>query len=78
MRPVTDAPLTEVAVAWVGDATTAEIDEFIGIVRGRTAFSSRGATPAPAATAKPRREPQPTRKSQQTRKTQPKRPRRSR
>jgi DNA-binding transcriptional LysR family regulator len=42
VRPVTDAPTTEVAVAWLSDATTADIDEFIGIVRGRGPNSSRG------------------------------------
>lgn len=42
VRPVTDAPTTEVAVAWPIDATTADVDEFIGIVRGRGPNSSRG------------------------------------
>lgn len=38
---VPDAPVTTIAVAWVADNTTDEIEEFIGIVRGRTARSSR-------------------------------------
>ncbi|MCU1545082.1 MAG: LysR family transcriptional regulator [Homoserinimonas sp.] len=41
-RPVTDAPETEIAVAWVTAATNADIEEFVGIVRGRSAASSRG------------------------------------
>lgn len=40
-RVVPDAPATTIAVAWVADNTTDEIEEFIGIVRGRTANSSR-------------------------------------
>lgn len=42
MRPITDAPATEIAIAWLSERTTPEIDEFVGIVRGRTAASSRG------------------------------------
>ncbi|WP_166875834.1 LysR family substrate-binding domain-containing protein [Salinibacterium sp. ZJ450] len=56
-RPVTDAETTEVALAWPVD-TAADpelIEEFIGIVRGRTARSSR-AVPTPP-TEKPKREP---------------------
>jgi DNA-binding transcriptional LysR family regulator len=48
IRPITDAPTTEVAIAWLADATTDDIEEFVGIVRGRTAASSRG-MPAAAA-----------------------------
>ncbi|WP_227497384.1 LysR family substrate-binding domain-containing protein [Planctomonas psychrotolerans] len=40
-RPVTDADPTEIALAWFADDTTPEIEEFVGIVRGRTARSSR-------------------------------------
>ncbi len=40
-RPVTDAPATTVALVWRTDADNPWIDEFIGIVRGRTANSSR-------------------------------------
>ena len=40
-RPLRDAPLSTVALAWVSDRTTAEVEAFIGIVRGRTANSSR-------------------------------------
>jgi len=41
-RPVTDAPQSQVALSWPEDATTDLVDDFIGIVRGRTANSTRG------------------------------------
>jgi hypothetical protein len=41
-RPVTDAPTSTVALAWVSDRTTGHVETFVGIVRGRTARSSRG------------------------------------
>jgi DNA-binding transcriptional LysR family regulator len=41
-RPVTDAPTTQVALVWPIDGSSDLVDEFIGIVRGRTANSSRG------------------------------------
>ncbi|WP_072687680.1 LysR substrate-binding domain-containing protein [Rhodococcus marinonascens] len=44
-RPVDGAPESRIALAWVEDRTTDLIDEFIGIVRGRTANSSRGRSP---------------------------------
>lgn len=47
MRPITDASATEIAIAWLSEATTPEIDEFVGIVRGRTASSSRGVVTTP-------------------------------
>jgi hypothetical protein len=52
-RPLADAPQSQVALSWLEDQTTDLMEEFIGIVRGRTANSSRGraATP-PAADAK--------------------------
>ncbi|WP_405177431.1 LysR substrate-binding domain-containing protein [Nocardia sp. NBC_01377] len=40
-RTVTDAPDTEIALAWPADRTTDLVEEFIGIVRGRSAHSSR-------------------------------------
>ncbi|MFP5315050.1 MAG: LysR family substrate-binding domain-containing protein [Actinomycetes bacterium] len=64
IRPVQDAPVTTIAVAWVADNTTDEIEEFVGIVRGRTARSSRqpsaqkDAAPEPKKTAKPSKTPQ--------------------
>jgi DNA-binding transcriptional LysR family regulator len=44
-RPVTDAPQSRVALSWREDATTDQVDDFIGIVRGRTVNSTRGRTP---------------------------------
>lgn len=52
-RPVTDATETRIALAWLSANTNERIEEFIGIVRGRTAHSSR-ATPTPPS-AKPAR-----------------------
>lgn len=42
-RPITDAPPTTVALAWLKDNPNELIDEFIGVVRGRTENSSRTA-----------------------------------
>jgi hypothetical protein len=42
-RPVTDAEPTKIALAWLVDNPNELIEEFIGIVRGRTANSSRTA-----------------------------------
>lgn len=44
-RPVAEAPESRVALSWVEDRTTDLVEEFIGIVRGRTANSSRGRNP---------------------------------
>ena len=41
-RPLRDGPVSTVALAWRADATTPAVETFIGIVRGRTANSSRG------------------------------------
>jgi DNA-binding transcriptional LysR family regulator len=43
-RPVTDAPTSTVALAWARDRYTDLVEEMIGIVRGRTANSTRGTT----------------------------------
>ncbi|MEC3955109.1 LysR family transcriptional regulator [Nocardia sp. CDC153] len=40
-RTVTDAPETEVVLAWPVDRTTELVEEFVGVVRGRSARSSR-------------------------------------
>lgn len=56
---VTDAPQTEIAVTWLAENTTPDIEEFVGIVRGRSARSSRAVPtpptekPAPGKTAAP-------------------------
>ena len=67
--PVVDVAQYHVALAWLAARTTAEIEEFVGIVRGRSARSSRSPsgtepvrarpsaakTRAPAAARKPKR-----------------------
>ncbi|HEY0454608.1 LysR substrate-binding domain-containing protein, partial [Actinophytocola sp.] len=47
-RPVLDAPESRVALSWLEDETTDVMEQFIGIVRGRTRNSTRGRPPAPA------------------------------
>ncbi|WP_181793480.1 LysR family substrate-binding domain-containing protein, partial [Streptomyces sp. WELS2] len=55
-RPVVDAPRSSVALAWPEEATTDLVEDFIGIVRGRTVNSTRGRTTAQgAADARPGR-----------------------
>lgn len=50
-RPVVDAPETPMALAWT--SSTPDVEEFIGIVRGRRPNSSRGQSqPAPKRTAR--------------------------
>ncbi|MGW3117765.1 LysR family substrate-binding domain-containing protein [Streptomyces sp. NPDC001107] len=41
-RPLADGPESSVALAWPEGATTDLVEDFIGIVRGRTVNSSRG------------------------------------
>lgn len=40
-RPLRGGPISTVALVWSRERTTAEVETFIGIVRGRTANSSR-------------------------------------
>lgn len=47
-RRFDDGPTAPVALAWMREFGTAEVEYFVGIVRGRTANSSRGSGP-PAA-----------------------------
>ncbi|NUR90934.1 MAG: LysR family substrate-binding domain-containing protein [Nonomuraea sp.] len=54
-RPVTDAPQSRVGLAWLAGETTELMEDFIGIVRGRTANSSRGRTQEKAKARKPAR-----------------------
>ncbi|MEU3526333.1 LysR family substrate-binding domain-containing protein [Streptomyces sp. NPDC038707] len=49
-RPVTDAPQSGVALCWPEEATTDLVEDFIGIVRGRTVNSTRGRTTATSGT----------------------------
>ncbi|MGP4043043.1 LysR substrate-binding domain-containing protein [Streptomyces sp. 2A115] len=49
-RPVTDAPESRVALSWPENRTTDLVEDFIGIVRGRTVNSSRGRSPDQAQT----------------------------
>lgn len=46
-RPLTGAPESRVALAWLEDEGTELTEEFIGIVRGRTVNSTRGRQPEP-------------------------------
>ncbi|WP_078658011.1 LysR family transcriptional regulator substrate-binding protein [Streptomyces rimosus] len=43
-RTLTDAPQSQVALAWPEERTTDQVEDFIGIVRGRTVNSTRGRT----------------------------------
>ncbi|MEU3252656.1 LysR family substrate-binding domain-containing protein [Streptomyces sp. NPDC006997] len=78
-RPVVDAPQSSVALSWPEAATTDLVEDFIGIVRGRTVNSTRGRqrqetsapqrktaarkTPRPAAAPKGARRGKPRRRS---------------
>ncbi|MFC0681868.1 LysR family transcriptional regulator substrate-binding protein [Lysobacter korlensis] len=50
-RPISDAEPTRIALVWREGDPRDEVDEFIGIVRGRTAASSRGRQAEAAAAA---------------------------
>jgi DNA-binding transcriptional LysR family regulator len=52
-RPVTDAPRSQIGLAWPENATSDLMEELIGIVRGRTPNSSRGRTPRQPAPERP-------------------------
>ncbi|MGV9642334.1 LysR family substrate-binding domain-containing protein, partial [Streptomyces sp. NPDC003514] len=56
-RTLADAPQSSVALSWPQEATTDLVEDFIGVVRGRTVNSTRGRTTsqAPAAKEQPRR-----------------------
>ncbi|MFH0517603.1 LysR family transcriptional regulator substrate-binding protein [Streptomyces sp. M41] len=50
-RTLVDAPQSSIALSWPQDATTDPVEDFIGVVRGRTVNSTRGRTPPqPSAT----------------------------
>ncbi|WIX80295.1 LysR family substrate-binding domain-containing protein [Amycolatopsis carbonis] len=46
-RPLADVPESQVALSWLEDETTDLMEQFIGIVRGRTVNSTRGKAPEP-------------------------------
>ncbi|SDT42168.1 LysR substrate binding domain-containing protein [Friedmanniella luteola] len=51
-RPVTDAAPTQIGLAWLRENPHEMIEEFVGIVRGRTANSSRSSQASAAAPEK--------------------------
>ncbi|MFG1820118.1 LysR substrate-binding domain-containing protein [Kribbella sp. NPDC049174] len=51
-RPLLDAPESGVALAWPEEETTELMEQFIGIVRGRTVNTSRGSAPTKPSDAK--------------------------
>lgn len=53
-RPVLDEPTTTIALAWRTDTENPLVDEFIGVVRGRTVNSSRSTAERETRTPKPR------------------------
>jgi DNA-binding transcriptional LysR family regulator len=53
-RPLTDAPQSRVALSWPDDEETSDLmEEFIGVVRGRTVNSRRGRPAQPPAHPEP-------------------------
>jgi hypothetical protein len=64
-RRLTGAPATEIALVWPVDSTDEVLEEFIGIVRGRTAQSSRQPSAQPV---KVKKEPKPDRRGSGTKK----------
>jgi DNA-binding transcriptional LysR family regulator len=74
-RPLTGVPESQVALSWPEDGTTELVEHFIGIVRGRTANSTRGPA-VPERQAKPRRPKPPPKPQPQS--GRPRKPRRRR
>ncbi|MFH9109979.1 LysR family substrate-binding domain-containing protein [Streptomyces albus] len=65
-RTVTDAPVSQVALAWPEERTTDMVEDFIGIVRGRTVNSTRGRkAPQPQPKQERAEKPAPRRKAAQ-------------
>ncbi|MER6624273.1 LysR family transcriptional regulator substrate-binding protein, partial [Streptomyces sp. NPDC000931] len=60
-RPLEGAPESSVALSWPEAATTDRVEDFIGIVRGRTVNSTRGRRQQPA----PAKQPGPAARRQQ-------------
>ena len=53
VRPLTDQPTTRIALSWRETDANPLIDQFVGIVRGRTANSSRDAAVEPRQKSSP-------------------------
>ncbi|TDD73736.1 LysR family transcriptional regulator [Actinomadura darangshiensis] len=70
-RTVTDAPQSQIGLAWLEAETTDLMEELIGIVRGRTLNSSRGRKPQQQPTGKkpPLKRSTPKRRRQTRRRT---------
>ncbi|MGB3441892.1 MAG: LysR family substrate-binding domain-containing protein [Actinophytocola sp.] len=76
-RPLTDAPQSGVALSWLEDETTDLVEEFIGIVRGRTVNSTRGRMPqATPRKAPEQRKPKAAKETRRRQNVRGKRPRR--
>jgi DNA-binding transcriptional LysR family regulator len=56
-RPVVDAPQSSVALSWLEEETTDLMEQFIGIVRGRTVNSTRGRPQQPPEKKRAQRQP---------------------
>lgn len=54
-RPLVDAPGTRIALVWRDEDASELTDEFIGVVRGRTANSSRGQQDQPGGSSRSER-----------------------
>lgn len=67
-RPLTDVPESRVALSWPEGETSDLVEQFIGIVRGRTVNSTRGRPASPAPAPRPEK-----RKPERRRSTAPKR-----
>jgi DNA-binding transcriptional LysR family regulator len=75
-RPLTDVPQSSVALSWPEDETTDLMEQFIGIVRGRTANSTRGRQPEPVTKKKQVPPPRKPRAATENRRRQTRKPRR--
>ncbi|MEU4152926.1 LysR family substrate-binding domain-containing protein [Streptomyces sp. NPDC026659] len=60
-RTLTDGPQSSIALSWPEEATTDLVEDFIGIVRGRTVNSTRGRSTATEQPKQERKRPEPSR-----------------
>lgn len=72
-RRLTGLEATTIALVWPVGRDSDDIDDFVGIVRGRTAASSRGVAPGPTAPDEKRR-PTPSKRAEGTGSARAKRP----